>query len=54
MDRIILIAREGYVFTNGTAFGTEVYLATCDSPDNWWEITKEEADKMSEGAEEAM
>ena len=52
MDRIILTANEGYIFTNGTAYGVEVYLALNDNPGNWYEITKEEAVKMIDSTEE--
>ena len=38
-----LTAAEGMTLTNGQAFGKEVYLGKNDSPDNWWEITDEEA-----------
>ena len=42
MERIILIADEGKVYTNGSSYGVEVYLGTDDSPANWWEISEEE------------
>jgi hypothetical protein len=38
-----LTAAEGMTLTNGEAFGKEVYLGINDSPDNWHEITDEEA-----------
>ena len=38
-----LTAAEGMTLTNGEAFGKEVYLGKNDSPDNWHEITDEEA-----------
>ena len=41
MDNI-LIARKGYIYTNGETFGDIIYLGICDSADNWWEITEEE------------
>ena len=37
-----LIAKEGYIYTNGDTFGYTIYLGIYDSPDNWWEITEEE------------
>jgi hypothetical protein len=37
-----LTATEGYVLTNGEAYGKEIYLGVNDSPDNWHEITEEE------------
>lgn len=39
---IKLIASEGMVLTNGETYGTEVYLGTGDSAENWSEITEEE------------
>ena len=42
MDRIILIADEGKVYTNGSAYGVEVYLAVDENPANWYQISKEE------------
>ena len=37
-----LTASEGYVLTNGYAYGKEVYLGVNDSADNWHEITDAE------------
>ena len=37
-----LIPSEGMVLTNGEIYSSEVYLGKNDSPDNWWEITREE------------
>ena len=37
-----LTASEGYVLTNGSAYGREVYLGKVDKADNWYEITQEE------------
>ena len=48
MDRIILIADEGKVYTNGSAYGVEVYLGTDDSPANWYQVSKEEILKEQE------
>lgn len=49
MDSIKLVASEGMMLTNGTAYGRVVYLASDDSADNWYEITKEEAEaRMAE------
>lgn len=36
------------VYTNGEVFGNEIELAVSDSPDNWYEITEEEAEKIQE------
>ena len=48
MDRIILIADEGKVYTNGSAYGVEVYLGTDDSPANWYQVDIEELEKEVE------
>lgn len=37
-----LTAADGFVLTNGEAYGKEVYLGKNDSPDNWYEITDAE------------
>ena len=42
----VLTAREGYVYTNGKTGGRIVSLGINDSPDNWYEITKEEYEKI--------
>lgn len=52
ITRIKLIASDGMTLTNGETFGKEVYLGTCDTPDNWNEITDEEAAALQEVAEE--
>lgn len=46
ITRIKLTAAEGKTLTNGETFGKEVYLGTEDKPDNWTEITDEEAAKI--------
>lgn len=44
-----LIAREGYIFTNGDAYGTEIYLGEGVDAGSFYEITLEEyKEKMSE------
>ena len=42
----ILIAKEGYYYTNGETFSTVIRLGKNDSRDNWWEITKEEKEQI--------
>ena len=37
-----LTAAEGYILTNGEAYGKVIYLGTNDSPANWQEITQAE------------
>ena len=41
-----LTASKGKVLTNGETYSTEIYLGVNDSPDNWYEITEEEALKL--------
>lgn len=43
MDNV-LIAKEGYVYTNGETFSNIIRLGINDSADNWHEITDEEAE----------
>ena len=45
---IKLIASEGMILTNGKTYGTEVYLGTGDSAENWHEITEEEYNEIQE------
>lgn len=46
-----LTASEGMTLTNGEAFGKEVYLGRNDKPENWQEITDEQAKTLQEYAE---
>ena len=48
MERIILNAKEGMIFTNGEAYGKTVDLGVNDKPENWYEITEEEYNKIME------
>ena len=44
-----LKASKGMVLTNGETFssvGGSVYLGVNDSPENWYEITAEEAERL--------
>ena len=43
-----LTAAEGMTLYNGDAFGKEVFLGKSDSPDNWREITDEEAEAIQQ------
>jgi len=58
ITRTKLTAGEGMMFTDGETFGTKVYLAPGDSPDNWREISTEEAqalmDKLTQPPEEVI
>lgn len=46
IEIVKLTASEGMTLTNGEAYGKEVYLACNDKPDNWYEITDEEYEKI--------
>ena len=46
MDNKHLIAPEGMLLTNGEICVIELWLGNGDSPDNWWEITQEEAEQL--------
>lgn len=50
MDNV-LIAREGYIYTNGKTYARIIRLGVNDSVDNWHEITEEEYNEISEVAE---
>ena len=41
-----LIASEGTILTNGSAYGTEIYLGKNDSADNWHEILLDEYEQI--------
>ena len=43
-----LIADEGKVLTNGTEYGSLIYLGAYDSPDNWQEVDESEAPRKDE------
>ena len=49
MERIILIANEGKIYTNGSAYGVEVYLAIDENPANWYQISREEHEQSIGG-----
>lgn len=53
IEIIKLSASEGYTLTNGETFGKEVYLGRNDSPDNWREVTDEEAAALKCDVEES-
>ena len=54
-----LTAMAGYVITNGTVYGKEIYLGVNDKAENWHEITDEEyativAEEESKAEEERL
>ena len=42
----VIEASEGFILTNGTAYGSSVALGVGDSPDNWHEITVDEYNEI--------
>ena len=54
IELIKLTAAEGMTLTNGEAFGKEIYLGCNDTPDNWREITDEEAALLQAEAEKRV
>lgn len=48
MSRVKMVATDGMIYTNGETYGREIFLGNGDSPDNWWEITEAEYEKIVE------
>lgn len=46
MERIVLTAGEGMLFTNGKEIGEVVFLGEHDSPENWHEMKEIESEQM--------
>lgn len=46
MDNV-LIAKEGYIYTNGDTYAYTIRLGVNDSADNWHEITEEYQEAVS-------
>lgn len=44
--RASIKAKDGYVLTNGEAYGTEIFLAEGVSADDFHEITREEYERI--------
>lgn len=42
----VLIAKKGYIYTNGKTFGYTIRLGINDNADNWHEITDEEYNEI--------
>ena len=51
---IKLTASEGYVLTNGEAYGEEIYLGCNDRPENWREINRAEYDEILKQNQEEL
>ncbi|MBP3337336.1 MAG: hypothetical protein J6L59_02890 [Clostridia bacterium] len=45
--RTVLFADSGKMLTNGENFGTQIFLAENEMAESYYEITKEEYDKIS-------
>ena len=48
ITRVKLIASEGMILTDGTTYGTVVFLSEGQTGDNFTEITKEEYERILE------
>lgn len=48
IDETTIKANDGMKLTNGTTFGSIVYIGKNDSINNWHEITDKEAAEMQE------
>lgn len=46
INLIKLTATEGFVLTNGEAYGKEIYLGCNDNTENWHEITDAEYEEI--------
>lgn len=51
MNDRILIAPDGYVYTNGTAYGKTIELGCNDKAENWRLITESECEKLFSDSE---
>ena len=47
-----LVAAEGHTLFDGETLSKEIYLGSLDSPDNWREITDDEAEIIRKEQEE--
>lgn len=48
MERQVLIAAEGMILTDGTIYGRKIYLEVGKSPDDFYEISEAEYEKLME------
>lgn len=49
MDRVVLIASEGMILTNGTTYAKEIALGDWDKAENYREIPTAEYEKIVGG-----
>ena len=52
IKQTLLEASDGYILTNGNAYGKVVALGVGDKAENWYEIPLEEYEKIFEEPEE--
>lgn len=52
MARTILTAFDGYVLTDGTIYGTMIFLAEGRDPADFYEISREEYERIMEQEEQ--
>ena len=46
MEENKIVAKDGYILTNGSAFGKIVFLGVHDLEENWYEITIDEYNEI--------
>ena len=54
MNRLMVVATDGMILTNGETYGREIYLGNGDSPDNWHEISEAEYEKIMQAQAEEV
>lgn len=50
MERKVIEASEGMILTDGEIYGIKIYLADGENESKFYEITKEEYEKLTEEA----
>lgn len=51
MNRVVIVANEGKILTNGTIYGTKIYLGDGVEEADFHEITREEYERIMAEAE---